>query len=136
LNHSRLLPPLRLQSVTVTAEKELPVESATSKNSPVEVNVEARTGSDPYCATVSAPTPAPLAVVPPLVAVAVPVELLDVAFAELVAPAGGAGAVGAGGGDPDEVIATVGEVEVIGVPPMVPLRVAVPAKVDDVNVAV
>jgi hypothetical protein len=136
LNHSKPLPPLRLQSVTVTDENELPVDSATSKYSPVEVNVGATTGSDPYCATVSAPTPAPLAVVPLLVATAVPVELLDVALAELVAPAGGAGAVGAAGGDPDEVIATVGVVVDIAMPPIVPVMVAVPVVVEEVRVAV
>jgi hypothetical protein len=126
-----------LQSLTVTAENELPDDRATSKYSPAEVNVGATTGSDPYCATVSAPTPAPLAVVPPLVATAVPVEVLDVAFAELVAPAGGAGAVGAdGGNEPDEVIATVGVVVDIAIPPIVPEIVAVPRVADEVRVAV
>jgi hypothetical protein len=94
------------------------------------------TGSDPYCATVSAPTPVPLAVVPPLVAVAVPPELLDVAFAELVAPSGAAGALGAGARDPHAVNVTVDEVMVIAAPPMVPVTVAVPAVVDEVRVAV
>jgi len=119
--------------VTVTAEKELPVDSATSKYSPVEVNVVVPTGSDPYCATVSAPTPAPLAVVPPLVAVAVPAEVLDVALAELVAPAGAEGAVG---GEPATTNATVGEVVVIAAPPMVPVMVAVPGVVPAVSMAV
>jgi hypothetical protein len=48
LNHSKLLPPARLQSVTVREVKELPVDRATSKYCPVEVKVGAATGSDPY----------------------------------------------------------------------------------------
>ena len=99
LNHSNLLPPPRLQFVTVTVENELPVESATSKYSPVEVKVGAPTGSDPYCATVSAPTPEPLAVVPAFVAVAVPPDVLDVPLAELVAPAGACWRRGGWGGE-------------------------------------
>jgi hypothetical protein len=75
--------------------------------------------------------------VPTFVAVAVPVELLDVPFAELTEPAGGVGAVGDNGaGEPDVVIATVGEVVVIGTPPMVPEMLAVPVVVGDVRMAV
>jgi hypothetical protein len=85
---------------------------------------------------VRAPTPIALAVVSSFVAVAVPVELLDEATAELVAPAGGTGGVGdTGGGDPAAVITTVGEA-VIAAPPMVPVIVAVPVVVGDVKCAV
>ena len=77
-----------------------------------------------------------LAVVPTFVAVAVPVEPLDVAFAELVAPVGTAGGVGdAGGGVPGAIRATLGEL-VIATPPMVPVMVAVPVVVGEVKVAV
>ena len=55
----------------------------------------AATGSEPYCATVSAPTPVALAVALSLVAVAVPVGLDDVPPCELVEPIGAAGGVGA-----------------------------------------
>jgi hypothetical protein len=80
--------------VMVRDVKVLPDESATSKYCPVEENVGAATGSDPYWATVSAPTPILLAVVLSLVAVAVPVELDDVPLCELVEPVGAVGAVG------------------------------------------
>jgi hypothetical protein len=95
LNHSRLLPPPRLQSVRVREVKELPVDRPTSKYWPVEVKVGAATGSDPYCATVMAPTPVLLAVAPSLVAVAVPAELEDAPPWELVEPVGAGGGVGA-----------------------------------------
>jgi hypothetical protein len=122
--------------VTVVEEKAFPVDKATSKYSPDEVNEGAMAGSDPYCATVSAPTPVALAVVPTFVAVAVPVEPPDVAFAELVAPEGAAGGVGNGGGGvPGAIMATLGEL-VIAAPPMVPVMVAVPAVVGEVRVAV
>jgi hypothetical protein len=85
---------------------------------------------------VSAPTPVALAVVPTFVAVAVPVELLDVPFAELAAPVGGAGGVGDGGGDPEAVNVTVGDVVVIATPPMVPVMVPVLVAVGEVSVAV
>ena len=97
LNHSRLLPPPRLQSVMVSVVKELPVDSATSKYCPLEVKVGAATGSDPYCATVIAPTPVLLAVALSLLAVAVPVELDDAPPWELTEPVGAGGGVGAVG---------------------------------------
>jgi hypothetical protein len=85
---------------------------------------------------VSAPTPVALAVVPTFVAVAVPVEPLDVALAELAAPVGAAGGVGdAGGKLPGAIRATLGEL-VIEVPPMVPVMVAVPVVIGEVRVAV
>ena len=87
-----------MQSSTVAEVKELPDDKATSKYSPAEEKVGAPTGSDPYWATVRAPTPAALAVVPSLVQVAVPDELDEEQFCELVEPAGGAGGVGGGGG--------------------------------------
>gem|GEM_PF-5486208 len=72
--------------------KELPDDKATSKYSPAEEKVGAPTGSDPYWATVRAPTPAALAVVPSLVQVAVPDELDEERFAnslkQQVVPAG------------------------------------------------
>jgi hypothetical protein len=74
--------------------KELPVDRPTSKYCPVEVKVGAATGSDPYCATVIAPTPVLLAVAPSLVAVAVPVELDEAPPRELTEPAGAGGGVG------------------------------------------
>ena len=80
--------------MTMIEVKELPDDRATSKYSPVDEKVGAPTGSDPYWATVKAPTPVAEAVVPSLVAVAVPVELVDVPLAELVEPAGGGGGVG------------------------------------------
>ena len=82
----------------VAEVKELPDDKATSKYSPVEEKVGAPTGSDPYWATVRAPTPVALAVVLSLVQVAVPDELDEEQFCELVEPAGGAGGVGGGGG--------------------------------------
>jgi hypothetical protein len=96
LNHSKPLPPLRLQFVMVTEVKVLPEDSATSKYAPDGVKGGAATGSDPYCAAVSPPTPTALAVVPALTAVAVPVELDEVALAELVEPVGAAGVTGGG----------------------------------------
>ena len=80
-HHSRLLPPFRLQFFTVVEVKELPVDSATSKYSPDEEKLGAPTGSEEYCATVSAPTPVAEAVVASLVAVAVAVELVEVPLA-------------------------------------------------------
>lgn len=121
----------------VTEENKFPAETATSKYSPDVVTESAPAGFDPYWATVSAPTPVALAVVPSFVAVAVPVELPDVPFAELTEPAGGIGAVGdIGVCDPGAIIATVGEAVVIDAPPIVPVMVAVPVVVGEVNVAV
>ena len=48
LNHSKLLPPPRLQSVMVAEVNELPIETATSKYSPAEVKEGVLTGSEPY----------------------------------------------------------------------------------------
>jgi hypothetical protein len=96
LNHSRPVPPLRLQSLIVAEVKALPEESATSKYAPDEVKEGAVTGSEPYWATVSPPTPVALAVVPALMAEAVPVGLDEVALAELIDAVGAAGATGAG----------------------------------------
>ncbi len=129
LNHSKLLPPPKSQSVIVTVENAFPVDRATSKYFPVVVKVAVRAGLDPYCATVSAPWPEPLAVVPELVAVAVPPEVSDLPLAELVAPAGAAGGVGG------EVSAIVVDA-VIALPPMVPVIVDVPVVTGEVNVAV
>ena len=58
------------------------------------------TGSDPYWATVRPPTPAAVAVVPALVAEAVPVGLDELALAELVEPVGAGGVTGAGAPPP------------------------------------
>ena len=107
LNHSKLLPPPSEQSVIVREVKALPDDRATSKYWPEEEKVGAETGSDPYWATVSAPTPVLLAVVLSLVAVTVPVELDDVPLWKLVEPAGAAGGVGAGGGVPPPGAVTV-----------------------------
>jgi hypothetical protein len=63
-----------------------------------------------------------------LVAVAVPPEVLDVAFAELVAPTGGVGAVG--GGVPAAANVTIGEAVDMGTVLMWPVMVAVPAVVE------
>ena len=95
LNHSKLLPPARLQSVMVTDVKEFPADRATSKYCPVEEKVGAATGSDPYCATVMAPTPVLLTVALSLLAVAVPVALDDTPPCELVDPFGAGGGTGA-----------------------------------------
>ena len=77
----------------VVEVKELPEERATSKYSSAEVKLGAPAGLEPYWATVRAPRPVAEAVVLSLVAVAVPVELLEEPLAELVAPAGAVGAV-------------------------------------------
>jgi hypothetical protein len=61
--------------------KELPDDKATSKYSPVDEKVGAPTGSDPYWATVRAPTPVALAVQLSLVQVAVPDEPDEERFA-------------------------------------------------------
>lgn len=66
----------------VAEVKELPDDKATSKYSPVDEKVGAPTGSDPYWATVRAPPPVALAVVPSLVQVAVPDELDEERFAD------------------------------------------------------
>jgi hypothetical protein len=84
-----------LQSVRVREVKELPVDRATSKYCPLVVKVGAATGSDPYWATVMAPTPVLLAVALSLVAVAVPDELEDAPPCELTEPVGAGGGVGA-----------------------------------------
>jgi hypothetical protein len=99
-----------LQFFTVRPVKALPEESATSKYSPDEEKLGEPTGSEAYCATVSAPTPLADAVVPSLVAVAVPVELDDVPLAELIDPdgaGGGVGDVGAGAGAGAVVVVVV-----------------------------
>ncbi len=87
----------------------------------------------------SAPTPVPLAVVPALVAVAVPLGLEEVPLAELVEPVGGAGGTGPGEPppvpEPEAVSVTVGEVVVMAVPLMWPVMVAMPVVVAEVNVA-
>ncbi len=62
--------------------------------------------------------------------------MLEIALVELVAPAGGVGAIGVGGADPDVTNATVGEAEVMAAPPIVPVMVAVPTVVGEVSVAV
>ena len=54
------------------------------------------TGFDEYCATVTAPTPVALTEVLSLVALAVPVELVDDPLAWLLDPAGGVGVTGVG----------------------------------------
>ena len=76
----------------VAEVKELPDDKATSKYSPVDEKVGTPTGSDPYWATVRAPTPVALAVVLSLVQVAVPDELDEERFAnslkQQVVPAG------------------------------------------------
>jgi len=97
LNHSRPLPPPRLQSLIVAVVNALPAERATSKYAPDEVKGVAITGSDPYWATVSPPTPVALAVVPALTAEAVPVEIEESPLAELIDAVGAAGATGGGG---------------------------------------
>ena len=48
LNHSRLLPPPREQSVMVSEVKALPDDRATSKYWPEDEKVGAVTGSEPY----------------------------------------------------------------------------------------
>jgi hypothetical protein len=96
LNHSRPVPPLRLQTLMVAEVKALLEENATSKYDPDGVKGGAVTGSDPYRATVSPPTPVALAVVPALTAEAVPVGLDDVPLAELVDAVGAAGTTGEG----------------------------------------
>jgi hypothetical protein len=94
LNHSKPVPPPRLQSLIVVEVKPLPAESATSKYSPDEVKEGVLTGSFPYWATVTPPTPVALAVVPALTAEAVPVGLVELPLCELVAALGAAGGVG------------------------------------------
>jgi hypothetical protein len=120
LNHSRPLPPPRLQTLSVTEVKALPAESEASKYFPDEVNEGALTGSDPYWATVSPPTPIALTVVPAFVAVAVPLELDEVPLAEPVEPVGAAGATGAtgaGGGALPTLAATLLSAELADVKP-------------------
>jgi hypothetical protein len=93
------LPPFKLQSFTVIVAKELPEEAWTSKYFPVEEGLGMLTGFDEYCATVTAPTPVALTEVLSLVALAVPVELVDDPLAWLLDPAGavgGAGEIGVG----------------------------------------
>src|ERR1035437_7215490 len=65
----------------VAEVKELPDDKVTSKYSPADEKVGAPTGSDPYWATVRAPPPVALAIVPSLVQVAVPDELDEERFA-------------------------------------------------------
>jgi hypothetical protein len=93
-HHLRVVPPFRLQSFTVIVAKELPEEAWTSKYSPVEEGIGVLTGFDEYCATVTAPTPVALTEVLSLVALAVPVELVDDPLAWLVDPAGAVGGAG------------------------------------------
>ena len=95
-HHLRLVPPFRLQSFTVIVAKEFPEEAWTSKYSPVEEGIGVLTGFDEYCATVTAPTPVALTEVLSLVALAVPVELVDDPLAWLLDPAGGVGVTGVG----------------------------------------
>ena len=95
-HHLRLVPPFRLQSFTVIVVKELPEEAWMSKYSPVEEGLGMLTGFDEYCATVTAPTPVALTEVLSLVALAVPVELVDDPLAWLLDPAGGVGVTGVG----------------------------------------
>jgi len=101
----------------VTEVKALPAESEASKYFPDEINEGALTGSDPYWATVSPPTPVALAVVPALVAVAVPLELDEVPLAEPVEPVGAAGATGAGAGALPTLAATLLSAELADVKP-------------------
>ena len=78
----------------MTEAKELPDDKATSKYPPADEKLGLPTGFELYWETVRAPTPAALAVVLSLVAVAVPVELAEPPLAELVEPDGGGGGIG------------------------------------------
>jgi hypothetical protein len=95
LFHSKVVAPLRLQSVTMTELKEFPADSDTSKYVPDAAKLGDGPGFDAYWATVSPPIPLPVTVVPSLAAVAEPVALSETSLAELVEPAGAGGATGA-----------------------------------------
>jgi hypothetical protein len=80
----------------VTLWKEADGDVLTSKYSPEAGKLGGATGSDGYCATVSAPIPWPSTVVPASVAVALCEGVNEDALAELLDPAGGAGGKGPG----------------------------------------
>lgn len=95
------LPPFKVQFFTVSEVKVLPEETRTSKYSPLEENVGVPTGSEENWDTVTPPIPVASTVVPSLVAVAVPLWVLDDPLVELVAPVGGGGGDEEGEGDGD-----------------------------------
>jgi hypothetical protein len=88
-----VVPPFKLQSLIVMLVKVFPVDRATSKYSPEELNDGAPAGFDPYCATVTAPSPVAVTDVPALVAEAVPPGVVETPLAELTDPGGAAGGV-------------------------------------------
>jgi hypothetical protein len=89
----RMVPPPRLQSEISRLEKLLPNATRTSKYWPPEANDGCTTGLDAYCASVNAPSPTAVTVVPAFVAVAVPAGLLELALTELTEPRGAGGGV-------------------------------------------
>ena len=80
----------------VKIEKLLPEATATSKNLPADANDGCPAGLEPYCDTVNDPTPTAFTVVPAVLALAVPLGVVEPALAEPTEPVG---ASGAGGGN-------------------------------------
>jgi hypothetical protein len=83
-----------LQSCTVIDVNEFEGETSTSKYTGEREELGIGTGSELYSATTIAPLPLAVTTVLSLLALAVPVGLLEEPLAELTVPAGGGGGVG------------------------------------------